>query len=229
MNAFSAVNYRWTFVIIIINILSFSFSLDYLIKNKKLNFNLFSIIFLIYSLILILLFNISNYNIIYFLINIFLILYFINIIFIFKYKNKLIPQILLIILIAAELIYASYAVINFRELVDGRILKEKKGYFDYTNDAVSYLNKTDDESNRIEKSYFSVQLRDALMQNYKGTTACNSLNNPGTTEFYHHLKIPFLFGVVCNISGFDSRQNIQTLAGREIFFDKNRLCNPFWL
>ena len=130
-------------------------------------------------------------------------------------------------MIAAELIYASYAVINVRELVDGSSLKEKKGYFDYTNDAVSYLNKTDDEFYRIEKSYFSVQLRDALMQNYKGTTACNSLNNPSTTEFYHHLKIPFLFGVVCNISGFDSRQNIQTLAGVKYFLTKTGYAIPF--
>ncbi len=227
MNAFSAVNYRWTFVIIIINILLFSFSLDYLIKNKKLNFNLFLIISLIYSLILILLYKISNYNTIYFIFNIFIILYFINIIFIFKSKNKLIPKILLIILIATELIYASYAVINVRELVAASTLKEKKGYFDYTNDAVLYLNKTDDDFYRIDKSYFSVQLRDALMQNYKGTTACNSLNNPGTIEFYHHLKIPFLFGILCNISGFDSRQNIQTLAGVKYFLTKTGYAIPF--
>ena len=57
MNAFSGVDYRWTFIIIILNIFSFSFSIDYLIKNNKLNLKLLIIIFLIYNIILILLFN----------------------------------------------------------------------------------------------------------------------------------------------------------------------------
>jgi hypothetical protein len=34
------------------------------------------------------------------------------------------------------------------------------------------------------------------MQNYKGVTAYNSLNNPGYINFLQALDIPFMFGCV---------------------------------
>jgi uncharacterized membrane protein YfhO len=227
MNAFSAVNYRWTFIIVTINLLSFSFSLDYLLKINKLNLKLLLIISLIYIFFSILLYNISNKIIIYFFIILFIFLYLNLLIFLFISKKKFIPKLLLIILIGIELIYASYGCINNRELIDASSLKEKTGYLDFTNDAISFLNEKDSDLYRIDKSYFSVSLRDSLIQNYKGTSACNSLNNPGTMEFYHYLKLPFLFGVICNLSGFDSRQNLQTLAGVKYFLTKTGHAIPF--
>ena len=181
----------------------------------------------IYSLIMILLiiFLLSKTL----LSNIYIILLLIFYLFIFiKFNlNSIYFKTGLLILISIEIIAASYGAVNDRDILNQKSLEDKKGYFDYTNEAVAYLHQNDRSFYRIDKSYLSVFLRDPLMQNYKGVTAYNSLNNPGILNFLQELDIPFMFGFVNNISGLDSRQILQTLVGVKYFLAKSGSAIPF--
>ena len=133
----------------------------------------------------------------------------------------------LLILISIEIIASSYGAVNDRDILNQKSLEDKKGYFDYTNEAIAYLQHQDKTFYRVDKSYLSVFFKDPLMQNYYGVTAYNSLNNPGTIEFLKAMNVPFLLRSVNNIAGFDSRQILQTLVGVKYFLAKSGSAMPF--
>jgi hypothetical protein len=225
MNAFTGPSFRWSFIIPTTFTIIFCFTLDYVRRNNRINIHNLSVT--IYSLIMILLITFLLLKILIFNFYVILLLIFYLLIFIKFNLNSIYFKTGLLILISIEIIAASYGVVNDRDIVKQKSLEDKKGYFDYTNEAVAYLQQQDKSFYRVDKNYLSVFFKDPLMQNYNGVTAYNSLNNPGTIEFLKALNVPFLIGAVNNISGLDSRQILQALVGVKYFLTKSGAAIPF--
>ena len=123
--------------------------------------------------------------------------------------------------ICFELILFSNKTINNRDNIKPIYLTNKTGYYDYSNDAISYLNTIDNSFYRIDKSYFSVFLSDSLMQGYNGLTYYASLPNSSYINFIKNVDGVFLIGDFVGIfPGFHYRYNIQTLVGVKYLFGK---------
>jgi uncharacterized membrane protein YfhO len=239
-NGFNADYKRWTFIIIIFIIFLIVQTINFIDRSKYINIRL--LIITILSLLLILLitifyhkfkFNISeiiyNQNIYqYKIIFIFILFYFI-LFYLFKY-NKIIKylKIILIFSIGIELIVFSNKIINHRENLKPVYLKQKIGYFDYSNDAISYLKTIDNSFYRIDKSYYSVFLSDSLMQDYKGLQYYDSLPNPNYVDFIQNVEGHFMMGTwVAGFGGFGYRHNLKTLVGVKYFLAKKSNSIPY--
>ena len=225
MNAFNGTSFRWSFIIPITFIIIFCLTLDYVQRNNRINIRNLRVT--IYSLIMILLIIFLLLKILIFNFYVILLLIFYLFIFIKFDLNSIYFKTGLLILISIEIIASSYGAINNRDILNQKSLEDKKGYFDYTNEAVAYLQHQDKTFYRVDKSYLSVFFKDPLMQNYNGVIAYNSLNNPGTIEFLKALNVPFLRGAVNYIPGFDARQILQTLVGVKYFLAKSGSAIPF--
>jgi len=93
-----------------------------------------------------------------------------------------------------ELGFFSNISINQRDVVTDTMLKEKKGYNDYTVEAVAHLKKIDNEFYRINKNYTSglaihQSLNDAKVQGYYGTASYFSFNQKNYVKFLNDLNV----------------------------------------
>jgi len=239
-NCFNAYYIRWTFIIIVFIILLIIKSLDFIFNKKYINIKLlnFTVILLLSILIIAIyihkyIYNIDtltyNQNIYQFkLISIFILIYY-TLFWCIKY-NKYINniKIILIIVICIELILFSNKTINIRDNLKPDCLSQKTGYFDYSNDAISYLKTIDDSFYRIDKSYCSVFACDSLMQGYKGLQYYASLPNSSYVDFIQNVGGSFTFGTyVAIFGGFHYRHNIQTLVGVKYYFAKKNASIPY--
>jgi uncharacterized membrane protein YfhO len=107
-------------------------------------------------------------------------------------KSYLRFQILLLIMVCVELAGFSKSVVNERMALTNVEYKQKRGYSDYTNDAIAHLNKIDKGFFRVSKNYSSgltkdLSLNDAKVQRYKGTVSYHSFNH------FHYVR--FLAGM----------------------------------
>jgi uncharacterized membrane protein YfhO len=107
-----------------------------------------------------------------------------------------ISQALLLLLTCIELIIMSVRVTNpsKRLAVMATDLEEKTGYNDYTNEAVTFLKKTDKSFFRIQKNYTSTPalfsgLNDSRIQNYYGTQSYNSFNQMNYVRFMRAINV----------------------------------------
>ena len=132
------------------------------------------------------------------------------------------------IVICFELILFLNKTINNRDNIKPNYLKNKNGYYDYSNDAISYLKSIDNSFYRIDKSYFSVFLSDSLMQGYKGLNYYASLPNSSYVDFIKNVDGVFLLGnFVAIFAGFHYRYNIQTLACVKYYLAKKNDSIPY--
>jgi uncharacterized membrane protein YfhO len=100
----------------------------------------------------------------------------------------------LLIAICIELAYLSSITVNKRDVLTSRELKQKTGFNDYSNEAVAYLNSTDKEFFRVNKTYSSgpamhASLNDAMVQGYYGTTQYNQFNQKYYIRFLEEMNI----------------------------------------
>ncbi|TMV50798.1 YfhO family protein [Paenibacillus mesophilus] len=250
-NAFSALTYRWSFVLILFELIMLASAVDFILKDNKFvhqKILRYSLVILCKILLIIfimrLIFRIINEKLVinsleilqglmYSTAKIFIVI----MIFLYSYyfitslysKNKLSKRLYVgsVIFIAClELAIFSNITVNKRELVSPNYITNRQGYFDYTSEAVSYLQKEDNSFYRLEKSFISATPNEPLFQNYYGTTVYSSLNNPSYVDFVR--TIGASTGKADRVvDGFKDRISIQTLLGVKYYLSKEQDDKPF--
>lgn len=126
-----------------------------------------------------------------------LIAYVLLIVMFFRTRYKRIMKILVLLLICFELVWFPSHFIDNRLTTSPDPVKNHLGYFDNTNNAVSYLNALDSSIYRLDKSYDSVKSEyglissdnDAMVQNYRGLKSYNGNNQPNYIRFLQYSGI----------------------------------------
>ncbi|MDR3132487.1 MAG: YfhO family protein [Prevotellaceae bacterium] len=100
----------------------------------------------------------------------------------------------LIGLVFIELAYMANITVNKRDIVSYGEMKGKKGYNDYSIEAVNYLHQLDSTFYRIQKTYGSSlaihkSLKDPMTQRFYGTTAYMNFNQLNYVQFLSALQI----------------------------------------
>ncbi|MFF2091711.1 YfhO family protein [Paenibacillus sp. NPDC058174] len=231
-NAFSKIDYRWTFGIIIFNLYTLAHVLQKWISNSyRLNIKV-----VITSLALLMIIPFvalytgrenfdwttvqvvtSNKAIIVSLV--FCILYFliflsINKIRKFDNRHKFSWVILAIVFI--EAVTLNYPTVNDRMLLDSSYIKNKEGYFDSSNDALNNIKEVDNGFYRINKTFNSRFLNDALIQKYNGFKEYNSVMQPSTIDFYNKMNVT-IAGNNSLIYGLDNRVKLETFLNNKYY------------
>ena len=124
-------------------------------------------------------------------------------------------------LVVFELAYLPGITVNNIAGITKADMAGKKGYNDYTTDAVSYLKRIDPSFYRIDKVYSSTPARfrsynDGLVQDYMPTCAYNQANQ------LYYIRYLQLTGVVDKASELDTRWAFG-LAGRPMLEAGNRV------
>ncbi len=127
--------------------------------------------------------------------------------------------------VVLEMTHMSSITVNDRDPVTADELTEKKGYNDYTLEALQYVNSIDKSFFRIDKSYASspaihYSLNDAQAQGYRGTSNYNPFNQLYFTKYLQ------LMGVSDRKSELDSRW-AKGLMSRPILESANRVKYMF--
>lgn len=127
--------------------------------------------------------------------------------------------------VVLEMTYMSSITVNDRDPVTAEELTEKKGYNDYTVEALKYVNGIDKSFFRVDKSYASspaihYSLNDAQAQGYRGTSNYNPFNQLYFTKYLQ------LMGVSDRKSELDSRW-AKGLMSRPILESANRVKYMF--
>lgn len=234
LNAFSANSYRWTFIIIVFVCILNAKTLNYIseIKLKSNNLLLF-LLFLTIMFISIIsllvgddLLNWSQFfthSFKYLFISLLLLLMYC---FVIKMMNNRIYKKVILILICIELAVFSSITVN-RVMLSKESINSKTGYNDYTKEALNYINEKDNGFFRIDKSYNSVFLADAMSQGYKGLKSYNSLNQPSYVEFLRNMGVPFkILNHPNYLTGLDSNTDLSRLLGVRYLLINNEAFAP---
>jgi uncharacterized membrane protein YfhO len=123
--------------------------------------------------------------------------------------------------VVLELTYMSGITVNDRDPITADELTEKKGYNDYTVDALKFIQNSDKSFYRVDKSYASspaihFSLNDAQAQGYYGTCGYNPFNQ------LYYIRYLQLVGVSDRKSELDSRW-ARGLMGRPMLESANRV------
>lgn len=223
LNGFSILNYRWIYFLFFVLSLFLAMAVNFIYEKKKINFKLLiltasflvlvSIIAMIYPV------PIKGNNILstvdlymhssiaqrYLLNNfrvflkdyIFIALYLTLTFLFFKTGYKKLIMAGILALVCIELVWFPMLFINNRLTTSPDPVKNHLGYFDYTNNVVSYLNTFDSSIYRLDKSYDSVKSEygivssdnEAMAQNYRGLKNYVSNNQPNYIHFLQHAGI----------------------------------------
>jgi len=144
-------------------------------------------------------------------------------------KTRFFAMVLFFLALSFELALFSYTTVNKRFALRSDYIKSKTGYFDYTNDAIAYLNSVDKDFYRIIRGYDSVQHADALFQNWKGTKAYGQWNHKPVRDFLIDMDVEQEIKSVSWICGFGLRYKLDTLMGVKYLLvkDKHSIPNGF--
>ncbi len=109
-------------------------------------------------------------------------------------RYRILSQIVLLIVLCIELVYATSITLNNRPVVTGMELRQKVGYNDYTIEAVNDIRRHDPTFFRLTKNYSSSPamhygINDGMIQNYYGTSSYNSFNQRYYIEFLREMGI----------------------------------------
>ena len=123
----------------------------------------------------------------------FLIFYFVLVILLRFLKYRTFIQILLVLTVFIELVYLYSYSYRDRLLISKEEMKDKKGFNDYTVEALQYINSKDKGFFRINKEYTSdyathTSFNDSKAQMF-GTMAYNPFNQKFYIRFLEELKI----------------------------------------
>lgn len=188
-------NYYRTFSLFVTLLLIFFSvrSLDYLIRQQKLNIWLLLLTsLLLLSVLYLIPVRINQVTVvdsgIRSNIKILIILYAGILILAYFKRTRYTGIILLVVMLTIELVYMTSGSVNNRKVLTSEKLKEKSGYNDFTNNAIELLKSKDSSFYRVNKDYFSdyaghLGLNDAKYQNYFGTSSYHSFNQKYYIEF----------------------------------------------
>lgn len=124
----------------------------------------------------------------------FLLVYTVLLLLLNNMKIRSYVQIILLLTVVFELGYFSNLTINKREAVPAEEFTQKKGFNDYSIEAIEYLRSIDDGFYRVEKTYSSstamhASLNDAQAQGYFGTRSYSSFNQIYYIRFLQETEI----------------------------------------
>lgn len=194
---FDATKQRWTFVYIIALICLCIYTLDDITEHAEQiplkRWLLISDVIILLLLAIVLCFVVTGQVEISkrAFVKILFILFLYNVIFMgFAKKNRRIAMIGLLIVVCLDVVLETYPTANTRTA----ITKEEYVtalYNDGTKEAAADIQSKDLGLYRISKSYTSVFLNDAKVQQYNGTTAYTSVPSSSTSEYMLYNDIPF--------------------------------------
>ena len=138
-------------------------------------------------------------------------------------------------MLVVELLYMAGTTIGERNAMTPEEQVAKKGYNDYTVDAISFINKNDKSFFRVDKAYSSglsrfATMNDAMVQDFYGTCSYNPFNQ------LYYIKFLQEFGVAQKGNELDSRW-ARNLISKPILECENQVkymlgkgnnINPFW-
>jgi uncharacterized membrane protein YfhO len=109
-----------------------------------------------------------------------------------KYKSY--AKIGLLLVVCVESAHLSGITVTKRPVISSDELRQKIGYNDYTNEAVSYLKSIDQSFYRVEKDFSSglaanASINDAQIQNYYGIKSYNQFNQKYYIKFHQDVDI----------------------------------------
>lgn len=152
-----------------------------------------------------------------------------------KSKNNANLKYALLAVISFELIYMSGLSVNRRDAVLKRELKEKTGYNDYSKEAVAFIKENEKSPfYRIDKSYFSSGAMHGSLNDHKvhGYYSTSSYNSWSQMHFINYLRA---YGVISKDNEYESRWApglinkpfLETLNNVKYILTKNT-NNPMW-
>lgn len=103
-------------------------------------------------------------------------------------------KVLITIFVVCELIVVNYATINTRGIEKSE--KFLAYYNDGTKEAVVKISERDKSLYRIQKSYLSKHLNDALVQGYNGTNTYFSVNSKSLINFFNSFTLTNIYNTV---------------------------------
>lgn len=216
-SGFSDINYRWIYILHFSFALLLSISINSIFNNQELNITLLIRTVIILFIIAVTAIVSNSYlhkdypifnSFRIFLKDFILIIIYVFLTYLFfKTSYKMIIKIFILIIVCFEMIWFPYNIINDRKTYSENPIENKIGYFDYTNEAVYYINKFDKNIFRIEKSYNSYidkydkipSNNDSMVQNFRGIKSYNANNQSNYIRFlqdagiyvmYPYYKIP---------------------------------------
>lgn len=241
MTGFSAVYYRWTYVIIIFELYFGAKVIDEVVLEGYINIKLLigTFIFEVFSAAFVLLFNGFYKKIGWSTENthsalkallipvIFMTIYSIMLIIskIKKYRQHIMCG--LCILICIEVVIFANSDTNNRATLDSSYIGTQ-GYYDDSMKLIEYIKSIDNDFYRIDKSFISQSYSDSYVQNFYGLKAYDSLNKNEYIDFIKTLNVTENFSSLPNfIPGFYSRPKLQTLLGVKYIINKEGEAIPF--
>ena len=152
-----------------------------------------------------------------------------------KYPQNVNLRYVFLFLVLTELCYLPGITISERNSVEVAELHEKKGYNDYTVDAMKFISQSDRSFFRVDKSYSSgvsrfATINDGLAQDFNGTSSYNPFNQLNYVKFLQS------FDVAQKGNELDARwaRGLMTKPILEIenrvkyMLAKGNNINPFW-
>lgn len=160
---------------------------------------------------------------------VFLLIYMVTFHLFIKKDFRNIAFLFLLVTIVGEvsIMYALIESPGHRQKVGSGYFKQRKGYADYTLEALDYIRSIDAGFYRIKKNYRSVYLNDAMMQDYFGTKSYYSANTQSVRHFIRELNITLgRNGRHHYIIGFRNRNLLDTLVGVRYLLSRENLKRP---
>lgn len=135
---------------------------------------------------------------------------------------------ILIALVVCEIVVLTYPTVNHRITLKKSSLANREGYMDYTREALAWIKTQEgpDAFYRIDKTYNSVFLDDAIVQGYNGTKCYVSVNEPAYVRFLLSMNVPLLFNKPNYVQGFGNRHLLNTLVGVKYVLAREPLDRP---
>jgi len=100
----------------------------------------------------------------------------------------------LVVAVAIEMGYMTYKTVNDRVVLPEAEKKQRAGYYDYTVDAIKFINDNDKQFFRVNKDFQSnpamhFSMNDAKVQGYYGTMSYSSFNQKYYIRFMEEMNI----------------------------------------
>lgn len=234
MNGFSATYFRWTYLLITLELYFVAIVFDKVILEGYLNKKLIIYTYIIeLGTVISTLFIGYNYNVIdwklenihgalkILIISISFMTMYLLLLNLIKYKKykKYICIILGGLICIEVLVFADYD-INKRVLIAPDYIGNY-GYYDDSMKAIEYIKYIDNTFYRIDKSFLSQSYADSYIQKFYGLRAYDSTNKPEYIDILRTLNVEENMATLPNfIAGCYSRPKLQTLFGVKYIINK---------
>ncbi len=206
-NGFQYPMYRWTYGIIVFNLVLASTIFTNFIEGNNLSKKILTGTFISFVAVMMLLFlfvffNFHEHQASFTLKQVLIVISILTLYFIILFngnKRDATFRLLLFIAVCTEVVLIHYSSTNNRNTVE----KNSIPYFDSTIPMIDYIRSTDSSYFfRVDKQYFSQRTNDALVQDYYGIKAYNSMNPKSYVDF-------------CQFFGLTDGKQIRHLPNRE--------------